>query len=125
MKKKLIGGKELGFSTLVMVLGALALSGLVGMLAGKQILPEKIGPALSIILTELLVLVVCYGSVRKLPQSRLPAALLMVTPFLLLRVLAGLFVMEGEGIDPIRCLLTVGVAVASGLLASRKKQRRR
>lgn len=125
MKKKTIGGKELALALLAMVLGAFAASGVVAVLTGKQILPETMAPNMSIILTELLVLLVCYFNVRKLPQSRLPAALLLVAPFLVVRLFSGFFLLEGEGSAIIRCLFTVVAAATAGLLASGKKQRRR
>ena len=125
MKKRTMNGKELGLAALFMALGAIGASCLVAVLTARQILPETMSSVASVTLAELVVLLVCYLNARKMSQSRLPAALLTATPFVVLRLLAGLFMLKGESVSLVGVLITVGVAAVGGMMASTKKKRRR
>lgn len=125
MKQAKINGKTIGTALIIMILGSFAFCALIGVLVEKQAMPENMGWLLALGLTELLVLLVTYWAARRVPQRRLPMTVLLAGLFLGIRLLLGVAAFPGEGIQAARCLLTLGVAVAAGLMASTKKQRRR
>ncbi len=109
----------------VMCVGALLISSLLGMLISKEIVPEVTGPIATVALTELLVVVTCYVTVRKRGQQRFLTAVVLAAAFCVIRLLAGLMANFDGEIQLLPCLITVSAGAVGGIWGNAKKKRRR
>lgn len=124
-KNKQLVGKHTVVAFGLMVFGVLCVCVLAGMLISKEIVPEEMGPVISAAMSELVVLLLCCITARTMPQSRLPAAMILAGGFAAFRLLAGTILFPEAELRLIGCLVTLVMGVAAGLMASTKKQRRR
>ena len=109
---------------LIMGIGALMICFLIGALVSKEIVPENYGSVAVAVLTDLMVMIVCSAAVKKRTQQRFLAALLMVFAFCVFRILIG-FMIGGEKIRLVHCLITIAAGAVGGVLGNTKKKRRR
>ena len=117
--------KDIGLMSAIALTGGMVLCGIIGVLVSRQIVSEQIGASAAIILTELLLLTCACAAARKQGKNRLLITMLVAVICAAVRLTAGGGYHYEQSIEPVGCLITVGVGVCAGLLSMQKKQRRR
>ena len=125
MKKK--GINQIVLKTLLWTIGAWTASMLAGgflaLAAAKQWIDIQTARRLVFLLCMIILFATTLLAVRKLPRSRMPAALGMSVLYTSLSMCVGLMGKSGE--VSWRALVPVAVAAVAGLLAAKKKRYRR
>lgn len=114
------------FAQLVLIATAAVLCCFMAVLIQGEKIPELWGGTISEVLLEIIVFLVCFITVRPLPQNRLPLSAATAGIFLLIRVLVKSIAFPQTQWTMIWGMILSGAAaLLAGVSASTKKQRRR